>query len=98
VGGEDGGQNPVPEGWLAAPGTKIVRETNHRKYNTRDQIDERLETEQVHHLGPISHKVRLIVSSVQFHGNVSQGPRHRHLSAKFETNPTHGVSPHSRSF
>ena len=56
--GGDGQENAVPpEGWVALPGTKIVRETNHRKYNTRDQIDERLETEQVHQLGPISHQV-----------------------------------------
>ena len=58
MGGDDE-ENPVPEGWVALPGTKIVRETNHRKYNTRDQIDERLETEQVQQLGSISHKVRL---------------------------------------
>ena len=47
----------VPEGWAAAPGVVIVREKHEKKSNTRDEIDERLETEQVHHLGQITSQV-----------------------------------------
>ena len=56
VGGDEV-DRPLPKGWVAIPGTIILKETNQKKYNTRDQIDERLETEQVHHLGRITHEV-----------------------------------------
>lgn len=55
VGGDEV-DRPLPKGWVAIPGTIILKETNQKKYNTRDQIDERLETEQVHHLGRITHE------------------------------------------
>lgn len=47
----------APEGWVAVPGATIIRERHENKSNTRDQTDERLETEQVHQLGNISHEV-----------------------------------------
>jgi ethanolamine ammonia-lyase small subunit len=56
-GGDDGKQLAVPEGWVAVPGAIIVREKHHKKYNTRDEIDERLETEEVHHLGNVTNQV-----------------------------------------
>ena len=46
-----------PEGWVAVPGATIIRERHENKSNTRDQTDERLETEQVHQLGNISNEV-----------------------------------------
>ncbi|XP_057372001.1 putative uncharacterized protein DDB_G0291608 [Daphnia carinata] len=46
----------APEGWVAIPGAVIVREKHEKKSNTRDEIDERLETEQVHHLGHLTHQ------------------------------------------
>ncbi|XP_046460622.1 mucin-5AC-like [Daphnia pulex] len=45
-----------PEGWVAIPGAVIVRETHEKKSNTRDEIDERLETEEVHHLGHLTNQ------------------------------------------
>ncbi len=46
-----------PEGWVAIPGAVIVREKHEKKSNTRDEIDERLETEEVHHLGHLTNQV-----------------------------------------
>ena len=45
---------------MAIPGAVIVREKNEKKSNTRDEIDERLETEQVHHLGHLTNQVNFI--------------------------------------
>ena len=47
-----------PEGWVAIPGAVIVREKHEKKSNTRDEIDERLETEEVHHLGHLTNQVK----------------------------------------
>lgn len=58
-GDEDGTVAALPpEGWVAIPGAVIVREKHEKKSNTRDEIDERLETEQVHHLGHLTHQVK----------------------------------------
>lgn len=57
-GDEDGVVALPPEGWVAIPGAVIVREKHEKKSNTRDETNERLETEEVHHLGPITNEVR----------------------------------------
>lgn len=59
TGGDQDGTVAVPEGWVAIPGAVIVREKHEKKSNTRDEINERLETEEVQHLGHISHQVRI---------------------------------------
>lgn len=57
-GDEDGTVATLPpEGWVAIPGAVIVREKHEKKSNTRDEIDERLETEEVHHLGHLTNQV-----------------------------------------
>lgn len=61
--GGDDGTVAVPQGWAAVPGAVIVREKHEKKSNTRDEIDERLETEQVHHLGQITNEVIIFVES-----------------------------------
>ncbi|KAI9561408.1 hypothetical protein GHT06_012365 [Daphnia sinensis] len=56
-GDEDGTVATLPpEGWVAIPGAVIVREKHEKKSNTRDEIDERLETEEVHHLGHLTNQ------------------------------------------
>jgi len=46
---------------VAIPGAVIVREKHEKKSNTRDEIDERLETEEVHHLGHLTNQVPVCV-------------------------------------
>ena len=55
-----------PEGWVAIPGAVIVREKHEKKSNTRDEIDERLETEEVHHLGHLTHQVLTTIHSAYY--------------------------------
>lgn len=55
-----------PEGWVAIPGAVIVREKHEKKSNTRDEIDERLETEEVHHLGHLTNQVLFLQTDPYF--------------------------------
>ncbi len=62
--GGDENELALPEGWVAIPGATIVREKHQKKYNTRDEIDERLETEERHRLGDVTNEVSATIISL----------------------------------
>lgn len=49
---------------MAVPGAVIVRQKNEQISNIRDETDERLETEQVRHMGDISNQVNYLSVSI----------------------------------
>ena len=65
-GDDDGTAVAIPDGWVAVPGAVIVREKQEKKSNIRDETDERLETEEIHHLGPLTNEVSTLIPSFTF--------------------------------
>lgn len=54
----DGGRVGLKEGWVAVPGQGgVVKEVKERTVKSREEKEERLETEDVQHLGDISDEV-----------------------------------------
>lgn len=64
----DGGGTGIKEGWVAVPGQgAVVKEIKERTVKSREEKEERLETEDIQHLGDISDEVshNLQLSSIK---------------------------------
>ncbi|KAG8285158.1 hypothetical protein J6590_086240 [Homalodisca vitripennis] len=60
-----GDDEPDGEGWVAVPGQGgVVKEVKERTVKSREEKEERLETEDVQHLGDISDEYRIAISSI----------------------------------